>query len=476
MALSQNVSTAGRQTRFLLWLGFGGLLILLTVAGISGLSVVRQIQTHNQRIREDYVRRDRILEQLRSDIYLSGTYVRDFLLEPDDAMAEGHRGNFEKIRQTIEAAVAEYRKMLGAEEVAPFNHLADQLSAYFNALKPTLAWEAPERRSRGYGFMRKEVLPRRTMMISLAYQVSKVNEHQLQKGNVLLAELFQRFRLRMIVMLALTVGIGIVLAAVSMYRILQLERETQLRYREIADARRELEDLSARLLDAQEQERRTISRELHDEVGQSLSALLLNAGNLAKALPASAGDPLQDQLQSIRQLAEKTVAAVRNMSLLLRPSMLDDLGLAPALQWQAREISRTTGLRVNVAAEGVSDDLPEEHKTCVYRLVQEALHNCYRHAKAQSVRIHVRQEPARLFLSIQDDGAGFQPGRDKGLGLLGMEERVKHLGGVFRVVSQEGAGALVSVELPLPPQQMAELPADGRPAIEGAEPEAAVKA
>jgi Signal transduction histidine kinase len=310
-------------------------------------------------------------------------------------------------------------------------------------------------------------------MISLADQVSKVNEHQLEQGNTLLTQLFRQFRLRMILTLALTVGMGIVLAAISMYRILQLERESQLRYREIVGARRELQELSARLVDAQEQERRTISRELHDEVGQSLSALLLGAGNLAKALPATAGDPLHDQLQSIRQLAEKSVAVVRNMSLLLRPSMLDDLGLAPALQWQAREVSRTTGLRVNVAAEGVCDDLPEEHKTCVYRVVQEALHNCYRHAKAQSVRVHVKQETARLLLSIQDDGVGFQPGRDKGLGLLGMEERVKHLGGVFRVTSEEGAGALLSVDLPLPGR----LPAEhGAPTTERTAPNNVAKA
>jgi signal transduction histidine kinase len=314
--------------------------------------------------------------------------------------------------------------------------------------------------------MQHEVLPRRMTMISLADQVSDVNEHQLEQGNTLLTQLFRQFRLRMILMLALTVGVGLVLAAGSMFRILQLEREAQLRFREIVDARRKLQDLSARLVDAQEQERRTISRELHDEVGQSLSALLLNAGNLAKALPAGAGDTLQDQLQSIRHQAEKTVAVVRNMSLLLRPSMLDDLGLAPALQWQAREVSRATGLRVNVGAEGVSDDLPEEHKTCVYRVVQEALHNCYRHAKAQSVRIHVKQEPTRLLLSIQDDGAGFQPRRDKGLGLLGMEERVKHLGGTFRIASEEGAGALLSVELPLPLGPSPEITMDGAPAAE----------
>ena len=129
--------------------------------------------------------------------------------------------------------------------------------------------------------------------------------------------------------------------------------------------------------------------------------------------------------------------------------MLDDLGLIPALEWQAREVSRQTGLRVDVAATGVSDELPEEFKTCIYRVVQEALHNVTRHAAAGSVRIVAQQEPRRLVLSIQDDGQGFDVKRSRGLGLLGMEERVAHLGGTLQFVSEPGRGTLISVILPL---------------------------
>jgi signal transduction histidine kinase len=129
--------------------------------------------------------------------------------------------------------------------------------------------------------------------------------------------------------------------------------------------------------------------------------------------------------------------------------MLDDLGLVPALEWQAREVARNTGLRVNVVAEGVSDALPEEHKTCVYRVVQEALHNSSRHAQAKTVRIQVQQTDSALILSIQDDGKGFNPARDKGLGLLGMEERVSHRRGTFQVTSEPGQGTLLSIELPV---------------------------
>ena len=159
-------------------------------------------------------------------------------------------------------------------------------------------------------------------------------------------------------------------------------------------------------------------------------------------------EELRGHLDVIKKLAEDSVHVVRNMALLLRPSMLDDLGLVPALQWQAREVSKRTGMRVDVAADHVSDDLPEEHKTCVYRLVQEALHNCSKHASARVVRVTVEEGRSRIRLTIQDDGQGFQPETERGLGLLGMQERVTHLGGTFQVDSARGQGTMLSVELP----------------------------
>src|SRR5579872_5223800 len=230
--------------------------------------------------------------------------------------------------------------------------------------------------------------------------------------------------------------------------ILRLERQAALRYEQGMRAQIELKELSARLVRVQEEERRTISRELHDEVGQSLSALLMELGNLAAVAPRNL-EPLQRHLESIRKLAESSVQVARNMSLLLRPSMLDDFGLVPALEWQAREVSKRTGIAVSVDAPDITDTLPDDHNTCVYRVVQEALHNCVRHAHAHSVRIGVRQNADHILLSIQDDGKGFEPRRVRGLGLVGMEERVEHLGGTFQVKSEPGRGTLLEVELPV---------------------------
>ncbi len=137
------------------------------------------------------------------------------------------------------------------------------------------------------------------------------------------------------------------------------------------------------------------------------------------------------------------------MALLLRPSMLDDLGLVPALQWQAREVSKRSGIWVTVDAASVSEDLPEEHKTCIYRSVQEALHNCVQHAAARHVTVAVEQQSDSLRLAIEDDGKGFDAQQGRGMGLLGIQERVGYLGGRFEVESAPGKGTSLKVTLPL---------------------------
>jgi signal transduction histidine kinase len=157
---------------------------------------------------------------------------------------------------------------------------------------------------------------------------------------------------------------------------------------------------------------------------------------------------LRGDVESIKGLVEGTIREVRNMALLLRPSMLDDLGLIPALKWQARESSKRTSMDVSVATELDSDDLPDEYKTCIYRVVQEALHNCERHSYAKTVRIRVQQEPGRLVLKIQDDGQGFDIAQMKGLGLLGIQERVAQLGGRVNIHSKPGNGTILAVEWP----------------------------
>ncbi|MGH9662951.1 MAG: histidine kinase, partial [Bryobacteraceae bacterium] len=328
------------RTRMILLAGFGGLLVLMAFAGLDSMQVLRQIETDNNDIRRDFLYRNRILAEIRSSLYLSGTYVRDYLLDPDTGQAEVHRQTLQHTRAEMDAALSAYSRLLRPEELGPFRGLMRDLSEYWTVLSPVLTWSAPERRAHGYPFLRDEVYPRRASMLSLEAQIAHVNEQQLNAGNRRVSELFSAFRWRLGLTLAITLATGLLLAAVSISNALRLEREAQARYVEIERARGELKDLSARLLEAQENERRSISRELHDEVGQTLSAVVVELSNLSASIAAGSHAELPGHVDTVKRLVEASMGAVRNMALLLRPSMLDDIGLLPALRWQAREVAR----------------------------------------------------------------------------------------------------------------------------------------
>lgn len=428
---------------------FGGMLGLMLLAGIDSLRALRQVQSRNVQIRQTFLLRNRALEEIRSALYQSGTFTRDYLLERDAERAETYRASLLKVRGEMNASLYRYSQSLDAGEQEPFAALQARIADYWKVLDPISHWDAREKLARSDAFMHQELFPRRATTLEIADRIGTVNEQELNNGDERLKAIFDQFRSRLGLMLGITLAIGALLAVATTRRILHLARDADLRYRQAALAQGKLKELSARLVEAQEQERRAISRELHDEIGQSLSALLMELGNLGAVAPGDA--ELRSHVESIRKLAEGSVNVVRNMALLLRPSMLDDLGLVPALQWQARELSKRTGMVVTVEADNVADDLPEDLKTCIYRVVQEALHNCARHAFARSVRIRVVQESRRIRLSVLDDGQGFDSTRTRGLGLLGMEERVTHLGGRFQLQSAPGRGARLHIEIPLAP-------------------------
>jgi len=427
-------------------LGFGGLLFFILAAAIGTLLVLGHVRGQETGMRQAFLSRLSSLDKIRAGIYLSGTYVRDFLLSPDTSSAQAQSARLAGLEKETRAALEAYSRSLAPEERQPFQDLRAEIDAYWRVLDRTLAWTPEERDRLRYSFFYNELVPRRTTMLQIADRIGMVNEHGLSRAEDELAGSSDRLRRSLMLTFAIALTGGLLLALVTIGRTLQLERELERRLEENARAHADLRELSARLLRAQENERRTLARELHDEVGQSLSAILMEAEGAA-----CAEEPVEirEHLAAIRSMAEKTVNEVRDLALLLRPSMLDDFGLVPALKWQARETAKRTGLHVVVQADDTMDGLPDEHQTCIYRLVQEALNNAARHASARTVEVTVTREGERVSFSVRDDGAGFDPRFVRGLGLLGMEERVRRLGGQVRIDSQPGRGTLVAAELPV---------------------------
>ncbi|HXF82478.1 MAG TPA: histidine kinase [bacterium] len=231
--------------------------------------------------------------------------------------------------------------------------------------------------------------------------------------------------------------------------------ENRRLFQELRDKERLRGELLSRLIRAHEEERSRIARELHDEVSQSLTGLMLS---LTAAEEQGAGDAarLREALRAIRSVAEATLEEVRKIVFALRPTLLDDLGLVPAVRHYAKTLLEAQGVTVRFTARGIGQQrLPAPVETTVFRVAQEAIANVARHARARTATIDLVLEGGAVRLRVVDDGCGFDAGArraapDRRLGIAGMEERAALLGGRLEIDSRPGAGTTVSLTVPLP--------------------------
>ncbi len=226
-------------------------------------------------------------------------------------------------------------------------------------------------------------------------------------------------------------------------------------YEQVRATGERLQVLSRQLVEAQENERRRIARELHDEIGQALTTVIINLQAVQRSLDApSLASYVEDSIAAARH----TLDQVRDLSLDLRPSLLDDLGLVPALRWYSDRQSRRAGLSVQFHVEPLEADPPVDMRITCFRIVQEALTNVVRHAQAEHVVVELRQRDRELELTVRDDGHGFdvdqaleRASHGGSLGLLGMQERTLFAGGQMHIQSARGRGTEIRVSFPLPP-------------------------
>jgi signal transduction histidine kinase len=211
-----------------------------------------------------------------------------------------------------------------------------------------------------------------------------------------------------------------------------------------------LQLLTRRLLHAQEDERRTVARELHDGLNQTLAMLGVEVGIAMNQLPASAKS-VRQQLQRILLRVEQVTEEVREISHRLHPALLEHLGLVSALRSYCSEFEQYRELDVLFVCEDSADQIPFDVAVCLYRIVQEALCNAAKHANAREVVVRLSLGNGEIKLSVSDDGRGFdviQPRQNTGLGLISMEERARIIGGRFSIDSHMGAGTRIEVVVP----------------------------
>jgi PAS domain S-box-containing protein len=221
--------------------------------------------------------------------------------------------------------------------------------------------------------------------------------------------------------------------------------------RALQQSRQELRALAGRLIDAQEEERKRISRELHDDINQKLALLAFDTGSLVLAPPPSA-DRTREKFRDLQTRVVQLSEDVRQISHRLHPSILEDLGLTAALRELCEEFSAREGIEVVFEQEAVPQALPVDVASCLYRVSQEALHNVLKHARANRVRLKVSGSPEGIRLCIHDTGVGFDSesvSSRHGLGIVSMKERVRLVQGKFSIHSQPGQGTTIEISVPL---------------------------
>jgi signal transduction histidine kinase len=437
----------------LLTIAFSSLVLLIVIAGVISQRKAREIYTRVSALNEAYRTGQRNLEEVRGGIHISSVLIRDYLLDISLERAPIYREELIRQRDATAAHLERLEDLvdqLGPDAGRRLTQLRQEIDGYWDSLNPVFEWTDEERRARASTFLRRQVVPKRDAALEIAREIAGFHDATLvrQQADLLETEReYTRFLTRTVTVSAL-LGIGVAFA--SIYRVSFLERRSSQERERAEQAEQALRRLSHDLVHAQEEERRVISRELHDEVGQMLTGLRMEIKHLRRIYGRPRGE-FETRLNELGGSLEHTVHAVRDIAMGLRPSMLDDLGLGAALEWQAREFSRRHDIPVTVDIAAPLDALNDAERTAIYRIVQEALTNCARHARARAVQISLRHESERLHLTVHDDGQGFamETQSSPGVGLVGMAERAREIGATLAIESTPGAGTSLRVELPL---------------------------
>ncbi|HJQ36299.1 MAG TPA: sensor histidine kinase, partial [Thermoanaerobaculia bacterium] len=361
------------------------------------------------------------LRRLRGDVHLSGIYIRDFLLDTDRAETPQYRQRLTELRQAHASNVKRLRQLLPRSAAPQIDTLETRLDEYWHAFEPLFEWSPYEKLMLSGRFLRRDVLPRREAVLAMTGDIEKLNNSNLAAQRAEVSRRLAGFREDLERSLWRTLLIGALVAFVAVIRLRMLERRSAAQRRQ--------------LVAAQEEERKKLTRELHDHVGQMLTALRME---ISRA----------DRVAEAKRLLDMILRSVRDLAMGLRPSMLDDFGLQPALEWHVRDFRRRFGIPVDLVLRGDVDALSEPYRTCIYRIVQEALTNCARHAQAKQVHIAMSVGGGTLDLIVADDGIGIARTFTRGVGLLGIEERVRELSGTFAVRRRERGGTELRVSMP----------------------------
>jgi signal transduction histidine kinase len=434
-----------------LFVGFALVVVLWGYTGYEFTTRMAAVEDQSAQVTVRYLEAQEHLTMIRSQVLVASVYVRDALLETDRSLIQRYESQIEETYARIDAALREYEPVIdssaGRTQVERLRREVDgfrQMTA--QVLERTKEGGVVDVRA----LLNQNLVPRREAAIRVSEEVQGLNRAAFVQHQTDITQIHRLAERRTWQQIGLALLASLGIAVVFSFYAGRLEARLLAQMQTNEHNTRYLQHLSTRLIGAQEEERRTVARELHDEVGQALTAVQVELSVAQRRLKAAGHAALLGEAEAITHGALQTV---RDISQLLHPALLDDLGLAAAIEWQARTFEARHGIRADVYQDGMARRLPREVELAAYRIVQEALTNVAKHSRASSCRIVLRRQDANLEIVVEDDGRGFEPGEmldpHRGLGIVGMRERAALLSGRVAFESGSGAGTRVNVRLPV---------------------------
>lgn len=436
------------SVRAALLAGFAVVFGLWLLWGYQLVHNFQRIEQNVTSLHESFMRGEQTLSRIRTNVLLGSIFLRDALIDGTGSRSDVYRAEFTRLRTEADRLLDSYLPDVSSEqEREHWLRLQVELANYW-ASRDVVFSDEPRLPDQTAALLRSRVVPKRDAVLQILDQLAALQVAANQRHQMEIDTLYRQVRLRLLWMGAVTLVIALLVAVMASRHVNRLQWEIERQRRSEQRNREDLERLSARLVDVQEQERRTLARELHDEVGQALTAVKMD---ISMALRAEPDGRTRTALEEARDLSENILRNVRDMSQLLHPSALDDFGLPATLTAYLRNFSHRTGIRAQLA-ETMDARLAPAIELCVYRIVQEALNNIAQHSGATACTVSLNAGGGLLRLVVEDNGRGVNaaaghPGR--GLGLIGMRERAQALGGTFTIGQRDGGGTSLAVTLPL---------------------------
>ena len=430
--------------------GLGVVLALLVTLGAYAARSLSNVSYAGSLTTRDYLAQSQLLENAHGLLSANAGAVRDYLLDKDSGALPAHRERALRSWSEAMEAIEAYKQVAKASRRRLIDRLDAEVAGYWAVAKPSLEMSGQKRLEADVDLLLRRLVPWRERYLTTISEIGAADRADLRSAAENTAQFVQGAERRLWAAIAVTVLLSLVVAGTTVRYLIRLENTALAQYRSSVKTGVELERLYHRLLTLQEDERRRIARELHDDYGQRMASLLFElsaASEHAEATPA-----LRTTLQEMGGRLANIAKDVQQLSRSLHSAVLEKIGLEAAIRSDCAALRQRSGWEVDFRSSNVPKRLPEHLSLAIYRVFQEAIQNALKHSGTNLLAVSLAVQDANLILRVKDQGQGFDPhaaDHAGSLGLISMRERMRMVGGAAVIQSEAGKGTEVEASVPI---------------------------